>query len=96
MLNCFRGEKMNQAFFSFLTGLFYTSGLFFICLFTVVGAKTLIIQTFIKRSATKKRPTKKPQKPPEVEKATPSEPKPIKSIEINPDEIDRIYVKKSG
>ena len=80
---------MSQAFFSFLTGLFYTGSLFLICLFTVVGGKSLL---FPKRKTVKneKTPKKEPQKP------TEKKPRPIKSIEINPDEIDRIYVKKSS
>jgi hypothetical protein len=80
---------MSQAFFSFLTGLFYTGGLFLLCLFTVVGAKSLLLP---KRTATKRE--KQPQKEPQT--VTKTKPRPIKSIEINPDEIDRIYVKKSS
>ncbi len=68
----------------FLLGLFYYVALFLLCAFIVIGIKTTII--YLSRKATPKQVVtrKKPT------------PKPIKSIEINPDEIDRIYVKKSS
>ncbi len=75
---------MDKVFFSFITGLFYTGGLFFICLFAVVGAKVLIKNVFNKPNVAK---AKKLEKPPE---------KKSKSIEINADEVERIYFKKSS
>ena len=68
----------------FLRGLFYYIGLFLLCAFTVIGIKTTVIYL-----------TKKPKEKPPVVRKKPTS-KPIKSIEINPDEIDRIYVKKSS
>ncbi len=77
-------------FSSFLLGLFFTILLFFLCAFLVISAKSIFIA--VKR--------KLPAPPPKVEEPTPP-PKPQKrsykrarSIEINPDEVDRIYVKK--
>lgn len=64
-------------------------GLFAFCTFTVVGIKitflTLKAKFYSKDAiANTKTQTIKPQR------------KPIKSISINPEEIDRIYVKKSS
>lgn len=84
---------MSQAFFSFLTGLFYTSMFFFLCLFSVIGAKFLLFYYFSQKNVKR---TPKPQHKKKPKTPQPSISKPIKSIEINPDEIDRIYVKKSS
>lgn len=80
---------MSQVFFSFLTGLLYTGGMFFLCLLLVAGAKSLFSSRVKEKIITR---TKKVKTPPP---ASPPE-KPIKSIEINADEVDRIYVKKSS
>ena len=73
--------KMTEYFF---LGLFYYVLLFLLCAFIVIGIKTTVIYLT-------KKATPKPQ--PVRKRPTP---KPIKSIEINPDEIERIYVKKSS
>lgn len=78
---------MNQAFFSFLTGLLYTGGLFLICLFAVVGAK-VVLTTLFSPKAQEKPVQDKPEPPKEKPK--------VKSIEINADQVDKIYFKKSS
>ena len=80
---------MSQVFFSFLTGLLYTGGMFFICLLLVVGAKSLFSSKVKEKIITRTKKVQSPPTPPPAEK-------PIKSIEINADEVDRIYVKKSS
>ena len=83
---------------SFLLGLVFSLSLFAFCLFLVVGAKTVINALkirFIKPTEEPLPTPKKPQKPRKktVRKKTVV---PFRSIEINPEEIDRIYVKKSS
>jgi len=90
---------MNDAFSSFVIGLLCTASLFAICFFLVVGFKTMLL-------AVKERHVKQPQSPPDPEvkpikkvqkkrKRKPkSIPKPVRSIEIDPEQVDRIYVKK--
>ena len=78
-----------NVFYSFLLGLFFTVLLFFLCAFLVISAKVVIV--LVK--------SKLPSPPPKVEEPTPPKPqkrnyKRARSIEINPDEVDRIYVKK--
>ena len=65
---------------SFLLGLLSLAVLFFICLVFVVGVKSILIKFFYKPKPT---PIVKPKSK-----------KTVKSLTINPDEIDRIYVKK--
>ena len=56
----------------------------------VAGIKTLYF--YLRRKPVKLKPVKI-KKPKMIKPALPME-KPIRSIEINPDEVDRIYVKK--
>ncbi len=65
---------------SFLAGLISLIVLFFLCLVLVVGVKSVYLRFFYK------------PKPKPIVKQKPK--KSIKSVTINPDEIDRIYVKK--
>lgn len=72
-----------------LKGFLCLIGLFAFCTFTVVGIKITFLTLKIKffsKDAIKEPKTQaiKPQR------------RPIKSISINPEEIDRIYVKKSS
>lgn len=72
---------------SMVIGFTYLLVLFLICFFCVTGVKYFLI-TFIKlpkKSDAKKTTTKKRSKKPSS---------PIRSIEINPSEIDRIYFGK--
>ncbi len=91
---------MNQTFFSFLTGLFYTLLLFCLCLFTVFGVKTVFIfmhdKLFPKNSSQKlsAHAEQTPRRKRGYKKPATKKVSPVRSIEINPEEIDRIYVKK--
>jgi hypothetical protein len=94
-----RGEFMNDAFSSFVIGLLCTGSLFATCFLLVVGFKAILY-------AVKERLIKPPKAPPEPEvksikrvqtkhKRKPKPvPKPVRSIEIDPEQVDRIYVKK--
>ena len=94
-----RGEFMNDAFSSFVIGLLCTGSLFATCFLLVVGFKAILY-------AVKERLVKPQQAPPEPEvkpikkaqkkrKRKPTSiPKPVRSIEIDPEQVDRIYVKK--
>lgn len=64
--------------------------LFLICLLAVVGTKVLLSPFFKKLS-----PPPKEQPPTEEKTKVRKNPKPIRSIEINPEEVDRIYVRKN-
>lgn len=84
----------------FITDFLATSCLFVLCAFTVVGAKYFIV--LIKEYLPKKKVSipaknKKPlQTPKKRAKVNSNKIKPIRSIEIDPAQIDRIYVKKSS
>lgn len=79
---------------TFMLGFLSLSLLFFLCLFVVIGCKICYLSIknyFIDKYFTpKKAPS--PPKPQKESKPKPT-PKPIRSIEINPNEVDRIYVK---
>lgn len=81
---------------SYVSGPLLLAALFAVCCFVTVGAKTLY-------AALKKRFYKKAVPPPEpkpVEKPKASvrekRSRTVKSIEINPDDVDRIYVRKTS
>ena len=81
----------------FIAGLSCTLLLFVICLFLVVGAKSIFLYVKSKFLPEKQEPM--PEKR-QTKKSTatkrkikPKTLKPVRSIEINPDEIDKIYVK---
>ncbi len=71
-----------------------TFALFGTCFLSVIAIKILVLSVKayfpkpIKQTPNVKKFTKKPKK------LTPKTENPVRSIEINPDEIDRIYVKK--
>jgi len=78
---------------SFLTGLLFLTIFFLFSLFLVVGIKAVFISLkpyFFKNRQTKNQPVPKKNTP----KNKPIKKTPVRSIEINPDEVDRIYVKK--
>ena len=86
---------MNILSVSPFLGFSCTIVLFLFCLFIVGFLKVIylsLIDRFFKPQIAKKRQYKKRKK---TNASTPT-PKPIRSIEINPEEIDRIYVKKSS
>ena len=87
---------MNEFFSSFFIGLFYTVSLFAMCYVAVVGTRIIfrtIIQFLTPPKIEDGTPAKKRRK---KTKPQPTPPKPIHSIEIDPDQIDRIFVKKSS
>lgn len=75
----------------FLLGLLYTS-LFFVCAFFItvilkaafIYLRNLLFSYLKDKLKTQKEKKEKPKR------------KPIKTIEINPEEVDRIYMKKSS
>ncbi len=77
---------------SIILGISVLTLLFFLCLVIVLGIKA--IKDFIMLRFFPK-PTPQPIK---ISKPNPKpkKPKVVKSIEINPDEVERIYVKKSS
>ena len=84
---------MEHSFLCFLRGLFCTFLLFVFSIFSVLGVQSLIVN--YKNSIEEPEPKKEePQKEKEKPKPLPKR-KTINSIEINPDEFDRIYVKRS-
>ena len=69
---------------SFFLGLISLALLFFLCLVFVVGVKSVYLRYFYK------------PKPTPIVKQKPKQKRKIKSVTINPEEIDRIYVKKAS
>ena len=79
---------MNNIPVSLFLGPLFLIVLYIVCLISVAGIKILYL--YFKRSPVKIKPIVKRAKNP-----TPiSSEKPARSIEINPDEVDKIYVKK--
>ncbi len=83
---------MDDFFASFFSGLLSLGGLFFLSAVIVISAKTLIY--FIKSKLPQSKPIEEPEKPKRQYNKKPKSPSAIRSIEINPEEIDRIYVRK--
>ncbi len=87
---------MSNSFANFLLGLICTVGLFALCLIVVVGGK-IIALTFKEKFLPKKtEPPPPPQKTRVIKRRKPKSPipKPVRSIEIDPEQVDKIYVKK--
>ena len=87
---------MNTFVFNFLLGLICTLFLLVISVIIVLGIKAL---GFFSTGFTKKPQVNQPK----PKKHAPKKPKPLKhasnivrSIEIDPEQIDKIYVKKTG
>lgn len=75
---------------SLFLGFISTVGFFVLSFMLVVGAKTVIFTI-------KKFFAKKDAPPPKIEKEPlPKKPKTVKSIEIDPALVDKIYVKKTS
>lgn len=86
---------MNVSVPSYVAGPLLLAALFALCAFTVIGAKTLL--DFIRSMLRKKsRPPEKTAKRIPAPAAPRRQPRTLKSIEINPDDVDRIYVRKSS
>lgn len=78
---------MNNIPVSLFLGPLFLAVLYIFCLISVAGIKILYL--YFKRSPEQVKPTVK-----RVKKPAPVPEKPVRSIEINPDEVDKIYVKK--
>ena len=85
---------MNNFAFNFFLGLICTAFLLFISVVITLGVKSLSVIYFdlAKKSKTKTQPSP-PQKKPKPQKTSSTV---IRSIEIDPQQIDKIYVKKTG
>ena len=86
---------MNEFFVSVTVGFLCTLTLFAVCFLIVLGGKVIFLtaKRYMQADATTE-PVKH-----KTSKAKPSRPTPspvVKSIEIDPLQIDRIYVKKSS
>ena len=82
---------MNDITASVFLGPIFLIAFFLACTIVVAGIKILYL--YLRREPIKLRTRAKKTKKPEP--APPPAPaKPIRSIEINPDEVDKIYVKK--
>ncbi|MBQ7235929.1 MAG: hypothetical protein IKB30_00265 [Clostridia bacterium] len=88
---------MNVFPLSFTLGFLCTAMLFALCFLSVIGTKTVFL--YIKRFL----PAKKIEIPPPEDKPkkktaprAPKSPQVVRSIEIDPSTVDRIYVKKSS
>ncbi len=80
---------------SFLAGLLSTTFLFILSVIIALGIKTLNL--IIKDLAVQNKASlTKPKKPSSPKRKRQKPPVPQRSIEIDPSEIDRIYVKKSS
>lgn len=75
---------------SLFLGPLFLIALFIACTIAVAGIKILYL--YFKREPIKLKPAKKAKNPAPIPPPAPY--KPIRSIEINPDEVDKIYVKK--
>ncbi len=84
---------MNNTLTNFLLGLLCVGGLFVLCLLVVLGGKMLALSFKEKFFAKKVAPPPKPQTVKRRKKPS-TIPKPVRSIEIDPDQVDKIYVKK--
>lgn len=83
---------MNNLLISFFGGFLAVAFLFAISFFTVIIVKKAyfkLLETFPKKRSISS-PNSDKQTAPRKKRA------PIRSIEINPEEVDRIYVKKTG
>ena len=79
---------------SFLKGFFCTLLLFIICYVIVVGV--LVIRNSLSNLFVKEQPMPESKKRTRKTKPVSDQTKPIRSIEIDPDQIDKILVKKSS
>ena len=83
---------MNNIPVSVFLGPIFLIALFILCAITVAGIKILYL--YVKRSPVRFRPETRKTPKPKISVKPQSPQKIVRSIEINPDEVDRIYVKK--
>ena len=90
VLACYHTAMKYLLCHSAFLGFTVTLALFVLCFIAVIGVKAIIkyVQDLFPEKHEKTRAPKR------TIKSRAKTVKPIKSIEINPDEIDRIYVKK--
>ncbi len=85
---------------SFFLGILIITLLFFICAFLTLGAKITYYYIISNLKEKKKIAPSKVEQPPasntQAKKPRKRTYKPIRSIEINPEEVDRVYFKKSS
>lgn len=85
---------MSDALSSFIIGFLCTGTLFVLCFLVVVGFNAVL--NAIKERLVKRENSQSPiPKTKRKRKARP-DPNPVRSIEIDPEQIDRIYVKKTS
>lgn len=89
-----------DAFLSFINGFIYTALAFLLCLVFTIGFKWLYlyIKSHLKVKNVNKvqqEQEKPPQKKPKPDFQKPAK-KPLRTIEINTDDVDKIYFKKSS
>ena len=90
---------MNNLFSSIVLGLLFIVIFYLLCLFLVVGVKMVYLNlkskffTPIKPISQTKQQTTPPAK---RQSTSVKKPRAVRSIEINPDDVDRIYVRKSS
>ena len=90
---------MNDFPLSFTLGFICTCALFAFSFLTVIGFKTVVVylKKFLPQPSVSTPPQSKPKRQRKKRKAEqPKPPTPVRSIEIDPQQIDRIYVKKTG
>lgn len=84
---------MNITVPSYVSAPLILAAMFVLCLLLSAGLRTIYITVksfFLNKTA------KKPPAPPPKQPKPAAKPKTLKSIEINPDDVDRIYVRKSS
>lgn len=96
---------MNLSVPSYVAGPFFLLILFALCVITVVGAKALYKSVKDKFAKPEEKPRLAAPAPQKRRRRSSSAPafakrvtaaKPVRSIEIDPEQVDRIYVKKIG
>ena len=90
---------MNSVLYQAISGFFWVVTFFIISYLLVVGGKIVyfaILEILTKNREPINSPVEKPKKPKRQKETQKAPQKPIRSIEINPDEVDRIRFKKSS
>lgn len=83
---------MNDIPASLFLGPLFMIAFFIACTVTVAGIKILYL--YFKRAPIRIKPEKPKTAKRKISAETREQRKPVRSIEINPDEVDKIYVKK--
>ncbi len=83
---------MDNFLLSFILGFLSTFGLFVLSMVLVLGVKALVSGLKIKPHKTQVQ--EKPENKTQTVKKPVRKPRPVRSIEIDPEKVDRIYVRK--